>query len=215
MTICVPLWQGVMQDSRNLQRRVETRKRNCSGFCCPHPIFYPWWPIVPLLYSLHKEIFQQHSHTPCIFLTNPTRKALFEKFSAASNLGPYLWNFAHWVKILLHLWPGIVPANFIWNKSAKELLELPLWICLVSSSVLGALSLHQDQRDPALKPRSSRISSWTFSFVLLGSLEHVTFMAWFLLWRRFLKSKQMFLSLVWKPLSILLGRVSKEQLGVD
>lgn len=76
---------------------------------------------------------------PCIFLTKPTRKALFEKFSTASNLRLYLWNFAHWVKILLHLWPGIVPANSIWSKSAKELLELPLWICLVSSSGLGVL----------------------------------------------------------------------------
>lgn len=37
-----------------------------------------------------QEIFQQLSYRPCIFLTKPTRKVLFEKFSTASNLRLYL-----------------------------------------------------------------------------------------------------------------------------
>lgn len=162
-----------------------------------------------------QEIFQQLSYLPCIFLTKPTRKVLFEKFSTASNLRLYLWNFAHWVKILLHLWPGIVPANSIWNKSAKELLELPLWICLVSSSGLGVL----------ISPSGS---TWSCVKAKVKWDKHLNFLlrlAWLVGTRNLyslvsaleeiLKSKQMFLSLFWKPLFILLGTVSKEQLGVD
>lgn len=166
-----------------------------------------WWK--------EQEIFQQLSYMPCIFLTKPTRKELFEKFSTASNLRLYLWNFAHWVKILLHLWPGIVPANSIWNESAKELLELPLWICLVSSSGLGVL----------ISPSGS---TWSCVKAKVKWDKHLNFLlrlAWLVGTRNLyslvsaleeiLKSKQMFLSLFWKPLFILLGMVSKEQLGVD
>lgn len=147
-----------------------------------------------------RERFQQLSYRPCVSLTKPTRTAPFAKFSTASNLRLYLWNFAHWVKILLHLWPGIVPANSIWDASARELLELPWWICLVSSSGLGVL----------ISPSGS---TWSCVKAKVKWDKHLNFLlhlAWLAGTRNLyssvsalegsLKSKQMFLSLFWKPL---------------
>lgn len=196
---------------------METERNPFSIPTTPAPVASPRsrWVLNKRLVKKEQEIFQQLSYMPCIFLTKPTRKVLFEKFSTASNLRLYLWNFAHWVKILLHLWPGIVPANSIWNKSAKELLELPLWICLVSSSGLGVL----------ISPSGS---TWSCVKAKVKWDKHLNFLlhlAWLVGTRNLyslvsaleeiLKSKQMFLSLFWKPLFILLGMVSKEQLGVD
>lgn len=148
-------------------------------------------------------------------LTKPTRKALFEKFSTASNLRLYLWNFAHWVKILLHLWPGIVPPNSIWNKSAKELLELPLWICLVSSSGLGVLISPSGSTWSCVKAKVKWDKQLNFLLCLAWLLETCNLSRLGFALEGNLKSKQMFLSFFWKPLFILLGMVSKKQLGVD
>lgn len=140
MSCCCIMKVIFTEDSMTLQFRVGICKRKCFGVCHAPPSFFTsHGPNGPHFnFPSIKKSFNS-PYTCCIFLTKCTRKAVFEKFSTASNLRLYLWNFAHWVKILLHLWPGIVPANSIWNKSAKELLELPLWICLVSSSGLGVL----------------------------------------------------------------------------
>lgn len=152
---------------------------------------------------------------PCIFLTKRTKKAVFEKFSTASNLRLYLWNFAHWVKILLHLWPGIVPANSIWSKSAKELLELPLWICLVSSSGLGVLISPSGSMWSCVKAKVKWDKQLNFLLRLAWLVETCNLYSLVSALEENLKSKQMFISLFWKPLFIFLGMVSKKQLGVD
>lgn len=144
MTIYVPFCCTVKviftEGRMNLQFKIRLCKRKCFNFVIPsllsltfHDSSDPHFFLPP-----GRDLSAALIHA-CIFLTKTTMKAVFEKFSTASNLRLYLWNFAHWVKILLHLWPGIIPANSIWSMSAKELLELPLWICLVSGSGLGGL----------------------------------------------------------------------------